>query len=157
MNLSWLHVQQYYAFNNYFSLNAQVVFVVRWAKNDATLRQFEEMITQAFENAGRFIQLTAVHFSLLTFICAAPTWAAGSLIQVAKDSISILRELGVVKLTIGQEIVLHDKEVSKYEYGMLSSFFIFEACFLQGWMYCNFLYHTGVVIELMLTQRKKIA
>ena len=90
-----------------------MVFVVRWARTDATLHQFEEMITQAFENAGKFISLKAVHFSLLSFICAAPTWAAGSLIQVAKDSIDILRELGVVKLTIGQEIVLHDKEVSE--------------------------------------------
>ena len=88
-----------------------MVFVVRWAKNDATLHQFEEMITQAFENAGIFIHLKAVHFSLLSFICAAPTWAVGSLIRVAKDSISVLRELGVVKLTIGQEIIFHDQQV----------------------------------------------
>ena len=99
--------------NNSFLLNAQIVFVVRWAKNDATLRQFEQMIRQAFENVGKLIFLKAVRSSLLLFICATPTWAVGSLIQVAKDSIDILRELGVVKLTIGQEIVLHDKEVSE--------------------------------------------
>ena len=97
--------------DNSFLLNAQMIFVVRWAKNDATLYQFEEMINQAFENAGKFIHLKAVHSSLLSFICAAPTWAAGSLIQVAKGSIDILEKLGVVKLTIGQEIVLHDKKV----------------------------------------------
>ena len=106
-----LVLQQCYLFENSFSLNAQIVFVVEWAKNDATLHQFEQMLKQAFENAGKFIHLKAVHSSLLLFICATPTWAAGSLTQVAKDSISILRELGVVKLTIGQEIVLHDKEV----------------------------------------------
>ena len=106
-------VQHCNILDNCFSLNSRVVFVVRWAKNDATLRQFEEMINQVFENAGKFIRLTAVHFSSLSFICAAPNWAVGSLIQVAKDSIDILRELGVVKLTIGQEIVLHDKEVSE--------------------------------------------
>ena len=86
---------------------------MRWARTDATLHQFEEMITQVFENAGKFISLKAVHSSLLSFICAAPTWAVGSLIQVAKDSINILKELGVVKLTIGQEIILHDKEVAE--------------------------------------------
>ena len=85
--------------------------MVRWAKNKATLLQFEEMLTQAFENAGKFIHLKAVHSSLLTFICAAQNWVVGSLIQVAKDSISILRELGVVKLTIGQKVILHDQEV----------------------------------------------
>ena len=85
--------------------------MVRWAKNDATLHQFEEMITQAFENAGKFIHLKAVHSSLLSFICAAPTWAVGSLIRVAKDSISVLRELGVVKLTIGQEVIFHEQQV----------------------------------------------
>ena len=85
--------------------------MVRWAKNDATLHQFEEMMTQAFENAGKFFQLKTVHFSLLSFVCAAPTWAVGSLIQVAKDSIGVLRELGVVKLTIGQEVIFHDQEV----------------------------------------------
>ena len=85
--------------------------MVRWAKNKATLVQFEEMVTQAFENAGKFIHLKAVHSSLLTFICASRNWAVGSLIQVAKESISILRELGVVKLTIGHEVILHDLEV----------------------------------------------
>ena len=92
-------------------LIVQIVFVVRWAKNKATLLQFEEMLTQAFENAGKFIHLKAVHSSLLTFICAARNWVVGSLIQVAKDSISILKELGVVKLTIGQKVILHGQEV----------------------------------------------
>ena len=87
------------------------MFVVRWAKNEATLLQFEQMLTQSFENADIFIHLKAVHASLLTFICAARNWAVGSLIQVARESVSVLRELGVVKLTIGQEVILHDKEV----------------------------------------------
>ena len=85
--------------------------MVRWAKNKATLLQFEEMVTQAFENAGKFIHLKAVHASLLTFICAARNLAVTSLIRVARDNISILRELGVVKLTIGEEVILHDQEV----------------------------------------------
>ena len=89
------------------------MFVVRWAKNEATLLQFEEMVTQAFENAGKFIHLKAVHSSLLTFICAAWNWAVGSLIQVAKESIGILKKLGVVKLSIGQEVILYDQEVFK--------------------------------------------
>ena len=87
------------------------MFVVRWAKNKATLLQFEEMVTQAFENAGKFIHLKAVHASLLTFICAAQNWAVGSLIQVARECVSVLRERGVLKLTIRQEVILHDKEV----------------------------------------------
>ena len=87
--------------------------VVRWAKNRATLLQFEEMVTQAFENAGKFIHLKAVHCSLLTFICAAWDWAVGSLILVARERVSVLRELGVVKLTIGQEVILYDQEVFK--------------------------------------------
>ena len=87
------------------------MFVVRWAKKEAILLQFEEMLTQVFESAGQFIHLKAVHASLLTFICAARNWSVGSLIQVARESVSVLRELGVVKLTIGQEVILHDKEV----------------------------------------------
>ena len=87
------------------------MFVVRWAKSEATLHRFEQMVSQAFENADIFIHLKAVHASLLTFICAARNWAVGSLIQVARESVSVLRELGVLKLTIGQEVILHDKEV----------------------------------------------
>ena len=87
------------------------MFVVRWAKTKTTLLQFEEMLIQAFDNAEKFIHLKAVHASLLTFICAARNWAVGSLIRVARDSITVLRELGVVKLTIGQEVILHDQEV----------------------------------------------
>ena len=91
------------------------MFVVKWAKNEATLLQFEEMLTQAFENAGQFIHLKAVHSSFLTLICAARNWAVDSLIQVARESISVLRDLGVVKLTIGQEVIFYDKEVHVLE------------------------------------------
>ena len=87
--------------------------MVKWAKTDATLHLVEQMITQAFENDGKFIKLIAVHSSLLSLICVAPTREVGSLIQVAKKRIDILRKLGVVKLTIGQEIVFYDEKVSE--------------------------------------------
>ena len=85
--------------------------MVEWAEEQVTLLEFRKMMRQAFQNANRFINLVAVHHSLLTFICAAPTWTVGSLILVERDSISILRELGVVKLTIGVEVILDDKMV----------------------------------------------
>ena len=84
--------------------------MVEWVEEQPTLLEFRKMLRQAIQNADRFINLVDVHYSLLTFICAAPTWAVGSLILVARDSVSILRELGVVKLTIGQEVILNDLE-----------------------------------------------
>ena len=84
---------------------------MEWADEDGTLLEFQKMLRQAFQNADRFIKLVAVHHSLVTFICAAPTWTVGSLILLARDSISILRELGVVILTIGQEVILDDQVV----------------------------------------------
>ena len=84
---------------------------MEWAEEQGTLLEFQKMLRQAFQNADRFITLVAVHHSLLTFICAAPTWTVGSLILVARDNISILRELGVVKLTTGQEVILDDYAV----------------------------------------------
>ena len=80
-----------------------------WTEDEITLLEFQKMIDRAFQNAGRFINLVAVHQSLITFICAAPTWTVLSLILVARDSISILRKLGVVKLTIGPDVILDDQ------------------------------------------------
>ena len=93
----------------------QIVFVVEWDDEKITLLEFQKILWQAFQNADRFITLIAVHHSLLTFICVAPTWTVSSLILVARDSISILRELGVVKLTIGREVILDDQLVRQYE------------------------------------------
>ena len=90
------------------------MFVVEWAEEQGTLLEFQKMLRQAFQNVDRFINLVAVHHSLFTFICAAPTWAIISLTLVARDSISILREVGVVKLTIGQEVILDDQMVRQY-------------------------------------------
>ena len=87
------------------------MFVVEWTEEQGTLLEFQKMLRQAFQNANRFIKLVAVHHSLFTFICAAPTWTVGSLIIVARDNISVLRELGVVKLTIEQEVILDDQMV----------------------------------------------
>ena len=84
---------------------------MEWEEERVTLLEFEKMLRQAFQNANRFIKLVAVHHSLFTFICAAPTWTVGSLILVARDSINILRELHVVKLTIGQEVIIDDEVV----------------------------------------------
>ena len=84
---------------------------MEWAEEKGTLLEFQKMLRQAFQNAHRFINLVAVHHSLFTFICAAPTWTVGSLVLVAQDSITVLRELGVVKLTIGQEVILYDQMV----------------------------------------------
>ena len=86
---------------------------VVWTEEKVTLLEFEKMMQQALQNANRFIKLVAVHHSLFTFICAAPTWTVNSLILVARDRINILRELGVVKLTIGQEVILDDQMVKQ--------------------------------------------
>ena len=101
--------------NKQICYHLQIVFVVEWDDEKITLLEFQKMLRQAFQNADRFITLVAVHHSLLTFICAAPTWTVSSLILVARDSISILRELGVVKLTIGQEVILDDLIVRQYK------------------------------------------
>ena len=89
----------------------QIVFVVEWAEEEVTLLEFQKMLRQAFQNADRFINLVAVHHSHFTFICVALTWTAHSLILVAKERISILREQGVIKLTIGAEVILNDQLV----------------------------------------------
>ena len=91
----------------------QIVFVVKWAVENTTLKRVEEMLQDAFNNAGRNINLVAVQHSLLEIICTAPTWTVGCLVLVAKKNISILRKLGVVKLTIGLEVILDDLAVRK--------------------------------------------
>ena len=84
---------------------------MEWVEEEGTLLEFQKMLRQAFQNANRFIKLVAVHHSLFTFICAAPTWTVNSLILVARDNISVLSELGVIKLIIGQEVILDDQVV----------------------------------------------
>ena len=84
-----------------------------WAKEEATLKTVEDMFKEAFHNAGRYIRLVAVNHSLLELICTAPTWTITSLVLVARTNISILRKLGVIKLTIGHEVILDDLVVRK--------------------------------------------
>ena len=89
------------------------MFVVEWANEDATLVRVKDMLRQAFHNAGRYINLVTTRQSRLELICTAPTWIVSSLVLVARMNISVLRKLGVVKLTIGLVVILDDLEVRK--------------------------------------------
>ena len=84
-----------------------------WVSEETTVKRVEEMLREAFHNAGRNIKLVAIWQSLLEMVCTAPTQTIGCLVLVARTSISILRELGVVKLTIGDEVILDDLAVRK--------------------------------------------
>ena len=84
-----------------------------WEAAETTVQRVKEMLRQAFLNAGQYIKLVDVEHSLVELICKAPTWTISSLVLMARNNTSVLRKQGVVKLTIGREVILDDLAVRK--------------------------------------------
>ena len=83
-----------------------IEFVVEWKTNECTLRHIKGLLSKAFEDMAKSVQVRAVNEgSSIIIICYAPLRLMDFLLMVAKSNLDLLKEMGVIKLTIGYHII----------------------------------------------------
>ena len=91
-------------------------FIVKWANDDYTLKNFEDVLEGAYANDFRNITLKAVHHSKLTFVCAIPFWMRERFIEVTKQAVNILSIGGIIEVVMdGAVIIKMDPEEGHME------------------------------------------
>ena len=83
-----------------------IEFVVEWKTNECTLRHIKGLLSKAFEDMAKSVQVRAVNEgNSIIIICYAPLRLMDFLLMVAKSNLDLLKEMGVIKLTIGYHII----------------------------------------------------
>ena len=83
-----------------------IEFVVEWKINECTLRHIKGLLSKAFEDMAKSVQVRAVNEgNSIIIICYAPLRLMDFLLMVAKSNLDLLKEMGVIKLTIGYHII----------------------------------------------------
>ena len=106
---------------------------LEWKPDDKTLADIQSLIRKTFKSLSDHIHVVVIKEGSVTVICYAPHYIMGTLVQMAKESKSMLLENSVSYLSIGYTVVLDstDQEVS-YWYYMMSENDTNVSCFISG-------------------------
>ena len=96
---------------------------LEWKPDDKTLADIQSLIRKTFKSLSDLIHVVVVKEGSVTVICYAPHYIMGTLVQMAKESKSMLLENSVSYLSIGYTVVLDStaQEVSYWYYMMSES------------------------------------
>ena len=83
-----------------------IEFAVEWKTNECTLRHIKGLLSKAFEDMAKSVQVRAVNEgNSVIIICYAPLRLMDFLLMVAESNLNLLKEMRVIKLTIGYHII----------------------------------------------------
>ena len=83
-----------------------IEFVVEWKAGECTLRHIKGLLSKAFEDMAKSVQVRAVNEgNSIIVTCYAPLRLMDFLLMVVKSKLDLLKEMGVIKLTIGYHII----------------------------------------------------
>ena len=86
-----------------------IVFVLEWKTDEHTLFDIRGLLSKAFKDMAKSVQVKAVNEgNSIIVTCYAPQSLIDLLLMTAKENLDLLKQLGVIKLTIGYHTI-YDK------------------------------------------------
>ena len=80
---------------------------MEWKINECTIHHINGLLSKAFGDMARSVRIRAVDDGKsIAVICYAPLKLMDFLLMSAKDSLYLLKEMGVIKLIIGYHVLL---------------------------------------------------
>ena len=95
--------------SSYLLTCESTVFVLEWEANKYSLTDNRELLSKAFKGMAKSVKVKAVNEgNSIVVTCYAPQSLTDLLLMTAKENLDLLKQLGVIKLTIGYDII-YDK------------------------------------------------
>ena len=86
-----------------------IVFILEWKTDDHTLFDIRGLLSKAFKDMAKKVQVRAINEgNSIIVTCYSPQSLIGILLITAKENLESLKQLGVIKLTIGYHTI-YDK------------------------------------------------
>ena len=82
-----------------------IEFTLGWNAHECTLKDIRGLLSKAFEDMTKFVQVRGINGGSIMVICYAPQYMMDRLLRIAKDNLDLLIEEGVIKLKIGTHTI----------------------------------------------------
>ena len=96
----------------------EIKLKVDWAKEDATLNEFQSLVRDVFSSLCRWIYLEVVNSGCVCFTCFAPERLKHVLIQIAHEQQKVAVKRKVILLVVGETVVF-DMTTSPQVHGFI--------------------------------------
>ena len=87
-----------------------IEFVLEWEVDKYTLNHIKDLMSKAFEDMAESVQVRTINEgNSIIVTCYAPHHMMDILLVTAKENLSLLKDMGIIKLTIGYQTI-YDKQ-----------------------------------------------
>ena len=91
-----------------------VEFVLEWKTDEHTLNDIRDLLSKAFENLVNCVQVRAINEGNSVIVtCYAPNYMMDILLMTAVENLVVLKEMGLIKLTISYDTIYNKRERDK--------------------------------------------
>ena len=87
----------------------KIVFQIKWKAKDKTLKDIRDVLQMTFNRLADRVQIVVIEDGSVVVVCCAPRYLMEELVILASESVHMLAEMGVVKLTVGGTKVAIEK------------------------------------------------
>ena len=93
----------------YILSSDKIVFKLEWEADKKTLKDVRDVLRMSFGDLTDWVQIVAIEDGSVVVVCCAPRYLMEELVRLASESVHMLAEMGVVKLTVGGTEVTFEK------------------------------------------------
>ena len=95
--------------HSHYLICETIEFVLEWEVDKYTLNHIKDLLSKAFEDMAESVQVRAINEgNSIIVTCYAPHHMMDILLVTANENLDLLKEMGLLKLTIGYDII-YDK------------------------------------------------
>ena len=89
-----------------------IALKLKWAKaKPSTVKEFEVVIKNLFLDYSQYIHICDVAEGCISFTMCAPKSLIEAILKIARTRLPYLLDIGLIKLQIGNEVIMSEKEV----------------------------------------------
>ena len=91
-----------------------IEFVVEWKINERTLSHIEGLLSKAFKDMAKSVQVRAIKKgNSIIVTCYAPHYMMDILLVTAEENLDVLKEVGLIKLTLSYNTIYDKRQRDK--------------------------------------------
>ena len=91
-----------------------IEFILEWETDKYTLRDIKDLLSKAFKDLAKSVHVRTIkEGNSIIVTCYAPHYMMDILLIIAEESLEILKEMGMIRLTIGYHIFFDKRQRDK--------------------------------------------
>ena len=95
--------------SRYILSSDKIVFKLEWKAKEKTLKDIRDVLRMSFGDLTDRVQIVVIEDGSVVVVCCAPRYLMEELVRLASESVHWLKEMGVVKLTVGGTEVISEE------------------------------------------------